>query len=149
MGRNRRRMVEVLCRARMACGRICLDRFRLSRRADALRMAVDQFAVRHRRYVRFPKGQFLLLQSLVGIGAGAASVPALELGATRRRADFSVGPFEPGFGRAFPERQEPGIAESAAAYASGVEGEVRAGRAGSTWYERWQGRAHPKARNHG
>ena len=127
--RTGRGMVEVLCGARVAVGRICLDRLRLSRRAHALRLAVDQFAVRHRRHVRLSQGQLLLLQSMVGIGTGAASVSALELGGARGRADLSVGAFESRFGRTVSERQEPGLAESSAADASGVEGEVRARRA--------------------
>ena len=77
---TRRRVVEVLCRARVAARRLCLDRLRLSRRADALRLAVHQLPVRHRRHVRLPEGQLLLLQGVVGPGAGPASLPALELG---------------------------------------------------------------------
>ena len=105
-------VVEVLRGARMAVRRLRLDRLRLSRRAHALWLAVDQFAVRHRRHVRISERQLLLLQSMVGIGTGAASVSALELGSARRRADSRVGAFESRFGRGVPERQEPGIAES-------------------------------------
>jgi beta-galactosidase len=48
--------------------RLCLDRLRLSRRANTLRLALDQLAVRHRRHVRLSQGHLLLLQSLVGQG---------------------------------------------------------------------------------
>ncbi len=47
-------------------GRLCLDGLRLSRRADAVRLAVDQLAVRHRGHLRFPERHLLLLQGLVG-----------------------------------------------------------------------------------
>ena len=63
---TRRRMVEVLRRARIPARRLRLDRLRLSRRAHPLRLALHQLAVRHRRHVRLPQGQLLLLQSLVG-----------------------------------------------------------------------------------
>ena len=72
-------------------GRICVDRLRLSRRADAVWLAVGQFAVRHCRHVRLSQGQFLLLQGVVGSGAGAASVSALELGADARASRFRCG----------------------------------------------------------
>jgi hypothetical protein len=55
------------------------DRLRLSRRANALRVALHQLAVRHCGHVRLSQGHVLLLQGVVGHGAGAASVPALEL----------------------------------------------------------------------
>ena len=63
----RRGVVEVLCRTRMAGRRICLDRLRLSRRAYALWLAVDQLAIRHRGHVRISQRQFLLLQIMVGV----------------------------------------------------------------------------------
>ena len=88
---TRRRVVEVLRRARMALGRLCLDGLRLSRRAHALRMAVDQFAVRHRRHVRLSQGQLLLLQSVVGIGAGAASVSRTGIGISARASRSQCG----------------------------------------------------------
>jgi beta-galactosidase len=66
LGRNRRRVVEVLRHPRMARRRLRLDRLRLSRRTHALRLALHQLAVRHRRYVRLSQRHLLLLQSLVG-----------------------------------------------------------------------------------
>ena len=59
--------------------RFRLDRFRLSRRADAVLVAVHQLALRHSRYVRFSEGQFLLLQIVVDDGRRAAPAAALEL----------------------------------------------------------------------
>src|SRR5438477_3430350 len=79
-----RTVVEILCGARVAGRRLRLDRLRLSRRAYAIWLALDQLAVRHCGYVWLPQGQFLLLQSLVGIGTSAASVSSLELGTARR-----------------------------------------------------------------
>src|ERR1700676_3166441 len=102
----------------MAVRRLRLDRLRLSRRAHALRLAFRQFAIWHCRYVRLSQGQLLLLQSVVGLGAGVASVSPLELGAARRRIDFSMGPLEPRFGGAHIERQEIRLAKSAAADSS-------------------------------
>ena len=61
--------MDVLRNARVGCGWICVDGIRLSRRADSLWMAVDQFAVRHRGYVRISEGHVLLLQGVVGQGA--------------------------------------------------------------------------------
>src|SRR5690348_15260588 len=61
-----RGVVEILCDSRMVGGWLCLDWLRLSRRADAIRLAFDQLAVRHRRHVWFSQGQLLLLQGLVG-----------------------------------------------------------------------------------
>ena len=58
LGRNGRGVVEVLRHAGVGGGRICVDRLRLSRRANALRLAIDQFAVRHCGYVRIPQGHF-------------------------------------------------------------------------------------------
>ena len=46
----------------------------------------------------FPEGQLLLLQSMVGQGAVAACVSALELRGQRRRRDPGVGLFQPGRG---------------------------------------------------
>ena len=69
LGRDRRRVVEVLRHARVGGRRLCLDRLRLSRRAHALRLALHQLAVRHRGHVRVSQGQLLLLQGLVGQGA--------------------------------------------------------------------------------
>src|SRR4051794_40815927 len=102
----------------MAGRGICLDWFRLSRGADSLRMALDQLAVWHRRYVRLPQGEFLLLQSLVGIGPGAAPISPLELGSAQWRADFRVGALECGFGGGLSQRKEPGIEEDRAPDAS-------------------------------
>ena len=48
--------MEVLRNAGMGGRRLCVDGLRLSRRADALWMAIDQLAVRHRGYVRIPEG---------------------------------------------------------------------------------------------
>ena len=59
LGRDGRGVVEVLRHARVGGGRLCLDRLRLSRRADALRLALDQLAVRHRGHVRIPQGHLL------------------------------------------------------------------------------------------
>ena len=56
VGRDCRRVVDILRHARVGGRRFCVDGIRLSRRAHALRMAVDQFAVRHRRHVRISQG---------------------------------------------------------------------------------------------
>ena len=74
-------------------------------------MAIHQFAIRHCRYVRLPQRQFLLLQSLVGIGARAALIPPLELGSTQRRADFGVGALQSRFRGSVFEWEEPGLEE--------------------------------------
>src|SRR5690348_10578740 len=104
-----------------------MDRLRLPRRADPVRVAVDQLAVWDCRYVRLPEGRLLLLQVGVGEGADAAPVSALELGRADRQRGVGVGLFESGRSGAVPQRQEPGAAEDAGAGASGVEGEIRAG----------------------
>ncbi len=65
LGRDGRGVVDVLRHARVAGRRLCLDRLRLSRRAHALRMALDQLAIRHRGHVRISQGHFLLLQGVV------------------------------------------------------------------------------------
>src|SRR5215469_18212165 len=102
----------------MACRWLRLDRLRLSRRAHTLRMALDQFAVRHRRYVRLSQRQLLLLQSLVGVGAGAASASALELGSARRRTNLCMGALQLRLSGTFLERHEPGFSEGRATHAS-------------------------------
>ena len=91
VGRNAGRMVDFLRHARLGGGRLCLDGLRLSRRADAVRLALDQLAVRHRGHVRFPEGLLLLLQGVVGQGAVAASVSALELGRAGKATRFRCG----------------------------------------------------------
>ena len=72
----------------------------------------------------FPEGQLLLLQGVVGQGAVAAPVSALELRGPGRRRDSGVGLHEPGRGGAVCERQEPGQPEGSASGPRGVEGEV-------------------------
>ena len=66
VGRDGRELVDVLRDAGVGGGRLCVDGLRLSRRADAVWMAVDQFAVRHCRHVRISEGHVLLLQGVVG-----------------------------------------------------------------------------------
>src|ERR1700686_5840496 len=107
----------------MAVGRLCLDRLRLSRRTHTLRLAVDQLAIRHRRHVRLSQGQFLLLQSMVGLGVRAAPLSTLELGAAGRRTDLRLGTFQPRFGRAVREWQKTRLAKSPASDPSRGEGE--------------------------
>src|ERR1017187_6607727 len=85
------RVVVVLRRARVAGGRIRVDRLRLSRGDDALQVAVHQLALRDSGYVRVREGHRLLLQDVVGIGAGTASAAALELGGERRPGDSGLG----------------------------------------------------------
>ena len=65
VGRDAGSVVDVLRNARLGGGRVRLDGLRLSRRTDALRMAIDQLAVRHRGHVRLPQGLLLLLQGVV------------------------------------------------------------------------------------
>ena len=60
-----RDVVELLRRAALALRRLRLDRLRLPRRADALRLAVHQLALRHPRHLRLPQGQLLVLPGLV------------------------------------------------------------------------------------
>src|SRR6476661_212044 len=108
----------------MAGWRVRMDRFRLPRRAYALWLAIGQFSIRHRRYVRLSQRQFSLLQSLVGKRPGAASVSALELAATKRGNDRRVGTLQSRRSGVIPKRQESGEQEGRAAYASGMEGEV-------------------------
>ena len=97
----------------------------------------------------FPKDTFLLLQGVVGQGAVAASVPALELGGQGRRRDSGVGVLEPGRSGAVGERQEPGQPESSAPGPRGVEGAVRAGHDRGARLERRQGGADREARDDG
>jgi len=54
------------------------DRFRLPRRADPLLLAQRQLAIWHRRHLRVPQGQLLLLQGMVGQGTDAASFSPLN-----------------------------------------------------------------------
>ncbi len=54
-----------LQRAALGRGRLRLDRLRLPRRADAVRLAVHQLALRHPRHLRLPQGPLLLLPGLV------------------------------------------------------------------------------------
>src|ERR1039457_6630741 len=107
-----------------------MDRLRLSRRADAIWMALHQFAFRHYGRVRFREGQLLLLPGLVGDEAGGAPVSALELAGKRRSGDRGVVPLEPGPRRAVSKRQERRLAERRQRQAPDVESEVRAGRFG-------------------
>ena len=58
---------------------VCLDGVRLPRRANALRMALHQLALRTAGHVRLPQGQLLLSPGLVERQAGAVPVAALEL----------------------------------------------------------------------
>jgi beta-galactosidase len=58
MGRDAEEWWKFLRHARLGSRRLCLDRLRLSRRADALRLALHQLAVRHRGHVRFSQGHF-------------------------------------------------------------------------------------------
>ena len=79
VGRNGRGVVDILWHARVGSRRLCVDRVRLSRRTYSIWMAIDQLAVRHCGYVRISEGLLLLLQGVVGQGADAAPVSALEL----------------------------------------------------------------------
>ena len=106
VGRVGRGVVAVLCHAGVGGWRICLDGIRLSRRTHALRLALDQLPVRHRRYLRISQGQFLLLQGVVGQGAVAAPVSALELGGQGRRARFASGCTRISMKSSFSERQK-------------------------------------------
>ena len=103
-----RRVVEVLCGARMARGGFAWTGFdyRGEPTPYGWPSINSQFGIVD--MCGFPKDNFLLLQSLVGIGAGAASVSALELGSTQRRADLRVGALQSRFGGILPQRQEPG-----------------------------------------
>ena len=56
--------------------RLCVDGIRLSRRADALRVAVCEFTFWRSRHLRFPEGQFLLLPIVVDDKHRFASVAA-------------------------------------------------------------------------
>ncbi len=76
---HRRKLVEFLRRPPLALRCVRLDRLRLSRRADAILVAVHQLAFRHSRHVRFSKGRFLLLQIVVDHQHRAALAAALEL----------------------------------------------------------------------
>src|SRR5579884_3427182 len=80
LGRHRRTMVAGVRFAAVPGRRLRLDRLRLSRRADALRLALHQLPLRDHGYLRLPQGQLLLLPGLVERAAGAALVSALELG---------------------------------------------------------------------
>ena len=81
--------------------RVRVDRLRLHRRADAVRLAEPQFVVRHRRSVRFPEGPVLPVPEPVAPRADGPPAAALELargvhaarrfpsGATRTRSRSS------------------------------------------------------------
>ena len=97
----------------------------------------------------FPKDNFYYYKAWWGAEPVLHLFPHWNWERARGRADFGVGAFESGFGRAVSEWQEPGIEESRAAHASGMVGEVRAGSAGSARHERRQGRAGGEARDDG
>ena len=82
---------SLLRRARVAGRRICVDRIRLSRRDDAVQVAVHQLALRHSGYLRLCEGHRLLLQDVVGRRASAAPAAALELGGQGRPGDRGLG----------------------------------------------------------
>ena len=93
--RLRGRLVALLQCAAMALRRIRVDRIRLSRRTLAQRLAQHQLPVRNHRHLRLSKRLVLLLQGMVDERAGSSSVPTLELAAYGRKANRSVGLFEP------------------------------------------------------
>src|SRR5271155_990189 len=84
-----------------------MDGIRLSRRAVAERVAQHQLAVRDYRYLRLPERFVLLLPVVVDVAAGAAPLPALELGGDGRQRDCGVGVFEPGQSGVVSEWQKP------------------------------------------
>ena len=84
VGRKSGNLVEDLRLPSIHCRRICVDRFRLSRRAHSLQLAEHQFAFRNHGYLRIPQGQLFLLSGVVGRKSGAASFSALELARQRR-----------------------------------------------------------------
>ena len=65
VGVDGRGVVDDLRGAAVARRRIRVDRLRLSRRADAVRLAVHQLALRHHGHLRLPEGQLLLLPGVV------------------------------------------------------------------------------------
>src|ERR1035441_352622 len=89
-------MVEILRREGVDGRRIRLDGLRLSWRTLPIRLAVDQFQLRHRRPVRISERLLLLLQSMVAPGTFAASLSALELARQGRQRDSGLGVFQPG-----------------------------------------------------
>ncbi len=80
-------VVDVLRCARVAGGRVCVDRLRLPRRDDAVQVAVYQLALWDSGHMRLRQRHGVLLQDVVGRGASAPSAAALELGGQRGPGD--------------------------------------------------------------
>ena len=97
----------------------------------------------------FPKDNFYYYKAWWGTEPVLHLFPHWNWERAGRRTDPGVGALESGFGRAVPEWQESGLAESSAADAPGVEGEVRARSDRSARHERRQSRADGEARDHG
>ena len=91
LGATAARMVVHLRRTSVGRRRFRLDRLRLSRRADAVRLAVHQLALRHHRHVRLPEGPLLLLPGVVERQTRAAPLAALELERQRGTGRRGVG----------------------------------------------------------
>src|SRR5512139_601142 len=104
MVKHREAMVELLRRAPLALGWFRLDRFRLSRRTDALWLAMHQLALRGPRYVRLPEGQLLELPVVVDAAARPAPSAPLELAGTGGTGDRRARPLERRRGGAVPGR---------------------------------------------
>ena len=89
-------------------GRVRVDGLRLHRRADALRLAVAKFLLRHHRSGRLPQGPLLLLSKPVAARAAGPSPAALELAGTGRQGDPGLGGHELRPRRAVSQRQVAG-----------------------------------------
>ena len=124
-----RKLVELLCRTSVAVGRVYLDGLRLSRRTDALWLAVHQFALWRPGHVRFPQGPLLLLSVLVDGPAGAASAAALELAGQGRPEHQRVVFQQLQGGGIVPEWQKSRPENDETQFAPGMDGEIRTGRA--------------------
>ncbi len=92
----------------------------------------------------FPKDNFYYYKAWWGSEPVLHLFPALELGAARRRTNSRVGTFESRLGRSVSQRQESGLAESAALHASRVESSLRARSARGSRNQRRQSRPHRK-----
>ena len=68
-------------------GRVRLDRLRLHRRTDALRLALAQLVLRHRRSLRLSQGSLLSLSQPLAARAAGAPAAALDLAGLGRQVD--------------------------------------------------------------
>src|SRR6478672_10490142 len=110
MGAYRSNELDRTEKPSLDCRRICLDRLRLHRRANALHLAFPFVVLRHHRSGRFPEGSVLYVSVAMDRQADGAPAAALELGAIRRQGNSGSGVRERRFGGVILERQITGYA---------------------------------------